>query len=78
VAVYGTKAWLLAIAVEANGSHSAPDEASHTQYASPISACNHRRGPMNGSGGRIQIVRNGWGLSGLRAKTVHYERVSFS
>jgi len=78
VAVYGTKARLLPIAVETSGSHSAPEETSDTQYAGPISACNHCRRPINGGDGKIEIVRKGLGLSSLRAKIANCERVSFS
>jgi hypothetical protein len=56
MAVHGAKARLAGITIEGSGPHSAPNETPYSQDPSPISARNHRRRPIRGGDGEIQIV----------------------
>lgn len=60
VTVYGTKSGVVAIAVEGSRSYAAPDQASHTQYASPIRACNYRGRRIGVDSDRIRIAGFRW------------------
>ncbi len=78
MAVYGTKSRVPTIAVKRSCPYTAPDQASHTEYASPVSPRNYGGRPTWVGDRGIRIVGIGSPLSSLPSEVVPFMRESRS